>query len=71
MTLMIIFLFSLTGFCGAYGGGFVDYFVASIISLIFLEIFPFLWSIVIALFIYFGYKNNNKWLKKISHFFMF
>jgi len=71
MTLMIIFLFSLTGFCGAYGGGFVDYFVASIISLIFLEIFPFLWSIVIALFIYFGYKKNNKWLKKISHFFMF
>ena len=71
MTLMIIFLFSLTGFCGAYGGGFVDYFVASIISLILLEIFPFLWSIVIALFIYFGYKKNNKWLKKISHFFMF
>ena len=71
MTLMIIFLFSLTGFCGAYGGGFVDYFVASIISLIFLEIFPFLWSIVIALFIYFGYKKNIKWLKKISHFLMF
>jgi predicted nucleic acid-binding Zn finger protein len=71
LALMIIFLMTLTGFCGAYGGGFVDYFIASIISLIFLEIFPFLWSIVIALFIYFGYKKDIKWLKKISHFFMF
>ena len=71
LALMIIFLMTLTGFCGAYGGGFVDYFIASIISLIFLEIFPFLWSIVIALFIYFGYKKDIKLLKKISHFFMF
>ena len=71
MILMVIFFFSLAGFGAAYGGGFVDYFTAAIISLIFLEIFPFLWSIVIALFRYFGYKNDNQYLIRISQFFMF
>ena len=71
LALMIVFLFTLAGFCGAYGGGFVDYFTASIITLIFLEIFPFIWSIVIALFRYFGFKKNKPWCFKISEFFMF
>ena len=71
IVLMIIFFLSITGFGGAYGGGFVDYFVAGIISLIFLEIFPFIWSLVIALLRYIGFKKNNKILFKISEFFMF
>ena len=71
LALMIIFLFTLAGFCGAYGGGFVDYFTASIITLIFFEIFPFIWSIAIALFRYFGIKKNKPWCIKISEFFMF
>ena len=71
MVLMIIFLFVLGGFVGAYGGGAVDYFTAGIISLIFLEIFPFIWSLIIALFRYYGIKKKNKYLFKIALFFMF
>ena len=71
IVLMLIFLLTITAFVGAYGGGFVDYFTAGLISLIFLELFPFLWSLVIALFTYFGYKKNNKFLIKLGDFFMF
>ena len=68
---MIIFFLVITSFVGAYGGGFVDYFTAGIISLIFLELFPFLWSLVIALFIYLGEKKKNDSFKKFGEFFMF
>lgn len=68
---MIVFLLTIAGFVGAYGGGFVDYFVAGIISLIFLEIFPFIWSLIIALFIYFGKKGKVKCLTNFGKFFMF
>jgi hypothetical protein len=71
IVLMIIFLLTLTAFCGAYGGGFVDYFIAGIISLIFLEIFPFLWSLVISLLLYLGNKTNNNCCSKFGQFFMF
>ena len=69
--LMIVFLLTIAGFVGAYGGGFVDYFVAGIISLIFLEIFPFIWSLILALFIYFGNKGKVKCLTNFGKFFMF
>ena len=69
--LMIIFFLTITAFVGAYGGGFVDYFIPGIISLIFLEIFPFLWSLIIALFIYLGIKGKNKCFLSFSNFFMF
>ena len=71
MVCMILFFFTLSGFIAIYGGGVVDYLTAGIISLILLEIIPFLWSLIIALFKYFGIKNNNKCLFKISQFFMF
>ena len=58
IVLMLIFLLTITAFCGAYGGGFADYFIAGIISLIFLEIFPFLWSLIISLLIYLGNKKK-------------
>ena len=71
LALMVVFLLAITGFVGAYGGGFVDYFVSGIISLIFFEIFPFLWSIFIALFIYIGSKKKIKCLSSFGNFFMF
>ena len=71
IVLMLIFLLTITAFCGAYGGGFADYFIAGIISLIFLEIFPFLWSLIISLLIYLGNKKNNICCLKVGQFFMF
>ena len=71
MVCMILFFFTISGFIGIYGGGVVDYLTAGIISLILLEIFPFIWSLIIALFIYLGMKNNNKCCYKFSGFFMF
>ena len=71
IVLMVIFFLTITGFVGAYGGGFVDYFVAGIISLIFFEIFPFLWSLIIALFTYLGNKNKNQCMIQFGKFFMF
>ena len=69
--LMAIFLLTIAAFVGAYGGGFVDYFIGGIISLIFLELIPFIWSLVIALFIYLGIKKKNKCCSSFSKFFMF
>jgi len=71
LILMAIFLLTIVAFVGAYGGGFIDYFIGGIISLIFLELIPFLWSIVIALFMYLGIKNKNKCCSSFSKFFMF
>ena len=71
LILMIIFLLTIVAFVGAYGGGFIDYFIGGIISLIFLELIPFLWSLVIALFMYLGIKNKNKCCSSFSKFFMF
>ena len=69
--LMIIFLFTFVGFGGIYGGAFFDYFVPGIMSIIFLEIFPFLWSLILALIKYLGIKYKIKICFKISQFFMF
>ena len=71
LVLMALFLITIAAFVGAYGGGFVDYFVSGIISLIFFELFPFLWSIFIALFIYLGNKKKIKCLSNFGNFFMF
>ncbi len=68
---MIIFLFTFVGFGGIYGGAFFDYFVPGIMSIIFLEIFPFLWSLILALIKYLGIKYKIKICFKISQFFMF
>jgi len=71
LILMAIFLLTIVAFVGAYGGGFIDYFIGGIISLIFLELIPFLWSLVIAIFMYLGIKNKNKCCSSFSKFFMF
>jgi len=69
--LMVVFFLVIVSFVGAYGGGFVDYFIGGIISLIFFEIIPFLWSIIVALLIYIGIKSQNKCCSSFGEFFMF
>ena len=69
--LMVILLFVFIGFGGIYGGGFLDYFVPGIISLILLEIFPFLWSLIITLIIYLGVKFKIKCCLKIRKYLIF
>ena len=71
IVLLIIFMFAFIGFGGAYGGGFSDYFIPGIVSLIFLQIFPFIWSIIIAIFYYIGIRGRSRCCRKISRFFMF
>ena len=71
IVLLIIFMFTFVGFGGAYGGGFSDYFISGIISLILLQIFPFIWSIFLALLYYIGIKCKSKCCRKVSRFFMF
>lgn len=71
LILMAIFLMTIVAFVGAYGGGFIDYFIGGIISLILFEFIPFLWSLVIALFMYLGLKNKNQCFSSFSKFFMF
>ena len=71
IVLLLVFLVTFLGFGGAYGGGFIDYLTGGIISLIILEIFPFIWSIVIALFRYIGIRKGIKCCYEFSQFFMF
>lgn len=58
VVLLVLFLFVFIAFGGAYGGGFSDYFLPGIVALIFLEIFPFLWSLIISLLYYLGIKQK-------------
>jgi hypothetical protein len=69
--LLFLFLFVFIAFGGAYGGGFSDYFLPGIVALIFLEIFPFLWSLIISLLYYLGIKQKSKCCRQVSRFFMF
>ena len=69
--LLFVFLLTFVGFGGAYGGGFIDYLIPGIIALLFLEIFPFLWSLIIAIFRYVANKNGSKCSFEFSQFFMF
>ena len=71
LCLLVIFLLTFVGFGGAYGGGFIDYLIPGIIALLILEIFPFLWSLIIALFRYSANKNGSKCSFEFSQFFMF
>ena len=68
LILMIISLLFIIGFCGAYGGGFIDYLISGIISLIFLICFQFIWSLIITLIRYIGIKKEIKLFNIISEF---
>ena len=69
--LMIAFFIYLTNFNGVYAGSGNDYGSAGLLSLIFIEIFPFIWSLILAIFRYFGIACQSKVLYGISQVFMF
>ena len=69
--LLIVFLMEFAGFGAAYGGAYIDYISAGIISLLFFEILPFLWSFILAIFSYIGIKNGNKCCYECTQFFLF
>ena len=71
LILLIVFLFSFIGFGGAYGGAFIDYLVPGLVSIAFLEIFPFIWSLILAIFRYIGIRKGNKCCYEFSQFFLF
>ena len=71
IVLMIAFFMYLTNFNGAYAGSGNDFGPAGLLSLIFIEIFPFVWSLILAIFRYFGIACQNKVLFGISQVFMF
>ena len=71
LVLLILFLFTFVGFGGAYGGASIDYIVPGLFAILFLEIFPFIWSLIIAIFRYIGIKNEHKFCYDFSQFFLF
>ena len=69
--LLIIFMFTFIGFGGVYGGAYIDYLVPGLISIAFLELFPFIWSFILAIFRYKGITKNNEWCFNFTQFFLF
>ena len=66
LVLMIIFFIYLTNFTTAYSGGALDYIGAGIWTFIFLQLFPFISSLIIASLRYYGIKNKNEGMYKMS-----
>ena len=52
MVLLILFLFTFVGFGGSYGGGYIDYLIPGLVDIALLEILPFIWSLILAIFRY-------------------
>ena len=71
LILLAVFLFSFIGFGSSYGGAFIDYLVPDFVSIAIFEVFPFIWSIFLAIFRYIGYKKGNKCCYEFSRFFLF
>ena len=69
--LLVLFMFSFIGFGGAYGGSFPDYFIPGLVAIAILEIFPFIWSLILAIFRYVGIRTGNKCCYEFSQFFLF
>ena len=68
---LIIFCLFLIGFNMINDKSEIDFLVPSIISIILLQIIPFLISIILTLMIYFGLKNGNKKLYNFAKSFLF
>ena len=66
LVFMIIFFVYLTNFTTAYSGGALDYIGAGIWTFIFLQIFPFISSLVATLLRHNGMKNNKEGMYKMS-----
>ena len=71
LVLLVLFMFSFVGFGGAYGGSFPDYFIPGLVAIAILEIFPFIWSLILAIFRYVGIRTGNKCCYEFSQFFLF
>ena len=69
--LVVIFFLSIVGFGATYPGGAVDCITIGVFSLILFEIVPFIWSLILALFRYLGYKKKSKCLASFSEFFLY
>ena len=69
--LVIVFFLSICGFGVTYPGGVVDCLTSAIGALIFFEIVPFIWSLILALFRYFGYKKRSKCMVSFSEYFLY
>ena len=63
---MIVFFVYLTNFSSAYSGGALDYIGAAIWTFIFLQILPFISSLIIATLRHYGMKNKSNGLYKFS-----
>ena len=66
LVFMIIFFVYLTNFTTAYSGGALDYIGAGIWTFIFLQILPFISSLIITFLRYYGIKKNKEGMYKIS-----
>ena len=66
LVFMIIFFVYLTNFSMAYSGGALDYIGAGIWTFIFLQILPFITSLIIAFLRHYGMKNKNEGMYKMS-----
>ena len=64
--LMIIFFCYIVNFSAVYEGGDLDYISASILTFIFLQVFPFFICLVLTLIRYLGLKISSESLYKIS-----
>ena len=64
--IMILSFIYLINFSFAYPGGIIDCISNSIITFIFLQIFPFIYSLIICLMIYLSISKNNKILYQIG-----
>ena len=64
--LMLFFWYYIINFTAIYRGGDLDYIAASILSFIFLQIFPFFVCLILALLGYCGLKKSDENIYKIS-----
>ena len=69
--LVVIFFLSLAGFGVTYPGGVVDCMTSGIFAIFILEIVPFIWAMILALFRYFGIKKKSKCMKEFSEYFLY
>ena len=69
--LVVVFFISLCGFGATYPGGVVDCVTSGIFAIILLEIIPFIWSLILALFRYLGNRKKNKCMINFSEFFLY
>ena len=71
MILMMIFFCYLVNFSAVYIGGDLDYISASILTFIFLQVFPFFICLILTLIRYLGLKISSEKIYKISQIFAY